>query len=143
MQNIWLRRRISFFSKFSVRETCKGGNATKSFTLTFSAARRSRHKASALPEAATSSSAGVFPRTAQMVFGTVFSSCSPPRFAGGKPVVGLLYRAILILQNQLLPQVCFMQTCSGRNSFVAINLHVLRLRVFPQQNDSGNNRQSR
>ena len=118
-------------------------NGTKSFTLTFSAARRSRHKASALPEAATSSSAGVFSRTAQMVFGTVFSSCSPPRFAGGKPVVGLLYRAILILQNQLLPQVCFMQTCSGRNSFVAINLHVLRPRVFPQQNASRNNRQSR
>ena len=101
-----LRRRISFFSKFSVRETCKGGNATKSFTLTFSAARRSRHKASALPEAATSSSAGVFLRTAQTLFKTAYGFCSPPRFAGGKPVVGLLYRAIPVLTNQLLPQVC-------------------------------------
>ena len=85
------------------------------------------------------SSAGVFPQTAQMVFETAYDSCSPPRFAGGKPVVGLLYRALPILQNQLLPQVCFMQTCSGRNSFVAINLHTVRPRIFPQQNDSGKN----
>ena len=135
-----LRRRISFFSKLSVRKTCKGGNATKSFTLTFSAARRSRHKASALPEAATSSEAGVFLRTAQTLFKTAYGFYSPPRFAGGKPVVGLLYRALPILQNQLLPQVCFMQTCSGRNSFAAINLHTVRPPLFPQQNDSGNSR---
>ena len=62
-----------------------------------------------------------------------------PALPRGKPVVELLYRALPILQNQLLPQVCFMQTCSGRNSFAAINLHTVRPRIFPQQNDSGKN----
>ena len=78
-------------------------------------------------------------RTAITLLETAYLSCSPSRFARGKPVVGVLYRALPILQDQLLPQVCFMQTCSGRNSFVAINLHTVRPRIFPQQNDSGKN----
>ena len=78
-------------------------------------------------------------RTALTLFKTAYGFYSPPRFAGGKLVEEVLYRTLLILQNQLLPQVCFMQTCSGRNSFVAKNLHTVRPSAFPQQNDSGNN----
>ena len=45
-------------------------------------------------------------RTALTLFKTAYGFYSPPRFAGGKLVEEVLYRTLLILQNQLLPQVC-------------------------------------